>query len=119
MKNTVRIKKNHEFARVYKKGDYRPGKYIVLYSLKNRIGINRIGITASKKTGNSVKRNRIRRLISENHRLLEEFIKTGYDLVFLARNNDEEPDFHNIGKEMVYLLKKLDLYVISGNRKEE
>jgi ribonuclease P protein component len=118
MKDTVRIKKNNEFARVYRKGNYKPGNFLVLYILKNRFGINRIGITASKKVGNSVKRNRIRRLISENYRLKEESIKKGYDIVFLARSSDEEPDFYKIEKEMVFLLKKLDLYSSHRKKKE-
>ena len=63
MKKTVSIKSNREFVRVYKKGKFFAGKYIVLYVLQNGLKINRIGITASKKIGKSVKRNRIKRLI--------------------------------------------------------
>ena len=74
MENTVSIKNNREFVRVYKKGKFFAGKYIVLYILQNGLNINRLGITASKKTGNSVKRNRIKRLIRENYRLNEETV---------------------------------------------
>lgn len=109
MKYTVPIKKNIEFQRTYKKGKFFVGKFLVLYALKNNTEINRLGITASRKFGKSVKRNRIRRLIKENYRLIEEFLKTGYDLVFVARNSDEVPDYVSIKKEMKYLFKRLSL----------
>lgn len=104
------IKKNFEFLRIYKKGRFYVGKYIILYCLANNSNINRIGITASKKVGKSVKRNRIRRLIKENFRTYEEFIKLGYDCVFVARNNDELPVFTEIKREMKFLLRKLNIF---------
>lgn len=109
MVKTETLKKNYEFARLYKKGKFYAGRYIVIYVLTNNFGINRIGITASKKVGKSVKRNRLRRLIRENYRKLEPFIKVGHDIVIVARKTEELPDFHIIGKEMKYLLKKLDV----------
>lgn len=109
MKKTVSIKSNREFIRVYKKGKFYAGKYVVLYALQNGLRINRIGITASRKTGNSVKRNRIKRLIRENYRLSEEMVKTGYDLVFVVRSNDVLPDFYKIKKEINYLFRKLNI----------
>jgi len=57
MKNTVPLKKNSEFLRLYKKGKFFAGKNIVLYVMKNDLGINRLGITVGKKFGKSVKRN--------------------------------------------------------------
>jgi len=61
-----------------------------LYVMKNDLGINRLGITVGKKFGKSVKRNRMKRLIRENYRLYEEFVKKGYDLVFVARKKMQE-----------------------------
>jgi ribonuclease P protein component len=109
MTKIVSIKKNNEFFRIYKKGRFYVGKFIILYCLANNSNINRMGITASKKVGKSVKRNRIRRLIKENFRLYEESIKEGYDCVFVARNNDILPSFVVIKKEMKFLLKKLNI----------
>lgn len=110
MRNTVPIKKNYEFLRMYKNGKFFVGKFMVLYILPNNFGIKRLGITVSKKQGNSVKRNRIRRLIRENYRLFESYVLNGFDLVFVARTTDEIPDFHEIRKEMKYLFKKLGVF---------
>ncbi len=110
MIKTVPIKKNAEFLRIYKRGKFFVGKYLVLYVFKNNFKFNRIGITVSKKFGNSVKRNRIKRLIKENYRFYEQFIKTGFDLVFVARSSDKAADYTDIKKEMKFLLKKLSIF---------
>lgn len=109
MKITIPLKNNKDFLKVYKNGRFYSGKYIVLYSLRNGFDINRIGITASKKVGNCVKRNKIKRLVKENYRLIEDKIKDGYDIVFLIRNNEKIPDFYDIKKEMIFLLNRLSL----------
>lgn len=107
MKKTVALKKNYEFVRIYKKGKFFPGKYIVIYILKNRFGINRLGITANKKVGKSVRRNRAKRLIRESYRFYEEFVPSGLDVVFVARGVDTEYGLAEIRKEMKFLLKKV------------
>ena len=71
--------------------------------------MNRLGITASKKFGGSVKRNRMRRLIKESYRHYECQLNEGFDLVFVARSSEDMPNFSNIKREMKYLLKKLDI----------
>jgi ribonuclease P protein component len=110
MINTVPLKKNYEFLRVYKKGKFYVGKYLTAYMLPNNLNINRLGITVSKKVGKSVKRNRIRRLFRENYRLFEDFIYKGYDIVFVSRSSDKIPDFIEIKKEMKFLLKRLNIF---------
>jgi len=107
---TFPIKKNRDFLRLYKRGKFFVGKYLVLYALKNKNKVNRLGITASKKFGNSVKRNRMRRLIKESYRSYETQLNEGFDLVFVARKCDELPNFLKIKKEMKYLLKKLEIF---------
>lgn len=110
MKKTVPLKKNYEFVKAFKKGKFFAGKYLILYALNNNSNINRLGITASKKVGKSVKRNRLRRLIKENYRLLEGFIKSGFDLVFVARSNEETPGILDVRREMKFLLRKLNVF---------
>lgn len=111
MKSTVSLKKNNEFLKLYKKGRFYAGRHIVLYTLKNRLTINRLGITVSKKFGNSVKRNRIKRLIKENYRSYKNSVKTGYDMVIVARRNTQMPSYPDIKKEMKFLFKKLGIYI--------
>ncbi|HHW49141.1 MAG TPA: ribonuclease P protein component [Clostridiaceae bacterium] len=110
MKKTVPVKKNYEFQRIFRKGRFFAGKFIILYVLKNNYGKNRLGITASRKVGKSVRRNRLKRLIRENYRAYEDFIKDGYDLVFIARDSGTMPDYYDIKKEMKFLLKKLEVF---------
>lgn len=110
MIKTVSLKKNYEFMRAYKKGRFYAGKFIILYALDNNSNINRLGITTGKKVGGSVLRNRIKRLVRENYRMLESFVKSGYDMVFVARSTTTPPNFTDIKKEMKYLLKKLEVF---------
>jgi ribonuclease P protein component len=111
MKRTVPLKKNFEFMRAYKKGRFFVGKYLILYLVPNRKGNSRLGIAASKKIGKSVRRNRYRRLIKENYRLIEDRVKPGFDMVFVARSQDILPKFNDVKKEMKFLLKRLDVYI--------
>lgn len=85
MKKTVKINQNHLFRRLYRVGKNHVTPYFAVYVKKNRLGRNRLGITATKKIGNAVQRNRARRLITEAYRLLEDRLPTGLDLVIVAR----------------------------------
>jgi ribonuclease P protein component len=106
---TFPIIKNKDFLKLYKRGKFFVAKYLVLYALNNKSKVNRLGITASKKFGGSVKRNRMRRLIKESYRHYESQLNEGFDLVFVARSSEDMPNFSNIKREMKYLLKKLDI----------
>lgn len=114
MKKTESLKKNYEFSRVYKKGRFFAGKFIVMHTLKNKYSFNRLGITVSTKFGKSVKRNRIRRLIRENYRINEDFIREGYDIVFVARKQDSMPSYRQVGKEMKFLMTRLGMLKQNG-----
>ena len=65
------LKKNYEFKNVLNTGKYYKGKQIEIFYLKKNISKNLLGIAISKKVGSSVDRNKIKRLIRENYRLLE------------------------------------------------
>lgn len=105
------LKKNNEYRRIYSRGKYAVSSSLVMYTLPNRFGAIRIGITTSKKVGNSVQRNRIRRLIRENIRLVFPKLVSGTDLVVIARKADPEAGLQSIGKEVRFLLKKLDILI--------
>jgi ribonuclease P protein component len=110
MGKIIKIKTNRDFQRIYRKGRYAASRGLVIYVQPNPLQINRIGITASKKYGKSVQRNRIRRLIRESYHALQEKIKPGHDFIVVARKADEtDPGYQQILKEMRYLLKKLNV----------
>ncbi len=93
---------NRDFKRLYARGRSFVTPLCVVYVMKNRLGVNRVGITTSKKIGCAVKRNRARRLLSEGYRLIaaEYPVKTGMDLVLVAR---EDPYFSGQMLPQVYL----------------
>ncbi|WP_242973987.1 ribonuclease P protein component [Clostridium thermosuccinogenes] len=110
MYKTIPIKKNYEFLRIYKKGRFYVGKFIVLYVMDNNLNVRRLGITVGKKFGKSVRRNRVKRLIRENYRVYEPFLNDSCDYVFVARNTGLVPDYSDISKEMKFLFKKLGVF---------
>ena len=69
MKYAESLKKNYEFRIVYRKGKSLANKYLVVYKYRNNKANNRLGISVSKKVGNSVVRSRVTRLIRESYRL--------------------------------------------------
>ncbi|HOQ75248.1 MAG TPA: ribonuclease P protein component [Thermoclostridium sp.] len=105
------LKKNSDFHRVYSKGKYASSESLVIYCVKRKANTVRIGITTSKKVGKSVQRNRMRRLVRENIRLMHEQLAPGMDLVIVVRKADPDANLHSIGREMRFLLKKLDILV--------
>ncbi len=80
------VKENVNFKRAYHQGKSAVSREIVVYWRKNRIGKIRLGITVSKKLGNSPQRNRIRRIIREGVRQNIELLPAGYDIIIVARS---------------------------------
>ena len=111
MLKTDTLKKNYEFKNVLTKGKYYNGNYIDIYIKKNNKKINYIGIAVSVKVGKAVKRNKIKRLIRENYRLLEKDISVGYDIIFLWKKtkNISEANFFTIKKDIIKTLCKSNL----------
>ena len=87
MKFSQSLKKNRDFQNVYKKGTSFANSYLVMYILENGLQENRIGISVSKKVGNSVVRHHLTRLIRESYRLSEEHFRCGIDIVVIARTS--------------------------------
>lgn len=107
MRYTVSIKKNRDFRRLYKSGKSSANGFLAVYCRRNRLGINRLGITTGTKLGNAVKRNRVRRLIRESYRLYEEGLARGYDIVVVARTRAAGATFREIDTALRALLKRL------------
>ncbi|MCR5110303.1 MAG: ribonuclease P protein component [Ruminococcus sp.] len=77
---------NKDFLTLYKKGKYSASKYSVIYVRPNGRPYNRLGITAGKKVGNAVCRNRAKRLIRLAYREAEAELPVGMDIVIVARS---------------------------------
>ena len=103
MKFTQSLKKNKEFQQVYKKGKSFANKYLVMIVLENGLEENRLGISVSKKVGNSVQRHRLTRLIRESYRLSEENYVKGQDIVVVARVNSRETGYREIESALNHL----------------
>lgn len=97
--------KNKDFQIVYKKGTSYANKYLVMYILNNKKKENRLGISVSKKVGNSIVRHRITRLIRECYRLQKERFQQGYDIVVIARSNAKGKSYHEIESAFLHLGK--------------
>lgn len=81
------LRKKSDFSAIYNKGKSVGDRYVVLFYRKNGLTYNRTGFLASKKVGNSVKRNRARRLMKESYRQLSSGLPHGgYDFIIIARN---------------------------------
>lgn len=99
------LKKNRDFQNVYRKGSSQANKYLVMYLWKNNTEKNRIGISVSKKVGNSVVRHRLTRLIRESYRLNEDKFGRGYDIVVIARPQSKECSFREIESALLHMRK--------------
>ncbi len=105
MKFSDSLKKNRDFQNVYRSGKSYANRYLVMYVLKNDLSENRIGISVSKKVGNSVVRHRLTRLIRESYRLHEEMFNSGLDIVVLARANAKSILYADMESALLHLAK--------------
>lgn len=105
MNQTESLKNNTDYKIVYKTGKSYANKYLIMYIKNNGLSINRLGISVSKKVGNSVIRHRITRLIRESYRLSEDNIISGLDIVVVARTNAKEKSYHEINSSLSHLYK--------------
>ena len=99
------LKKNDDFRRVYRVGKSRANKLFIMYVAKNDIGRNRLGISASKKVGNSVIRHRIVRLVRESYRLNEDKFSSGLDIVVVARSDAAGMRYSEAESALLHLAK--------------
>jgi len=105
MNKTKSIKKNQEFKEIYSTGVSYANKNLVMYIRKNGTDENRLGISVSKKVGNSVIRHRITRLIRESYRLNEKNVVRGLDIVVVARIGAKGKSYFEIESSLIHLMK--------------
>ena len=116
MQRSESLKKNQDFQKVYRNGTSKGNRYLVMYVLKNRYMKNRLGISVSKKVGNSVVRHRLTRLIRESYRLNEEKFDRNLDIVVIARNSAKDRSYQEIESAFMNLAQK---HAIAGGTDEE
>lgn len=103
MQYSESLKKNKDFQNVYRNGTSYANKYLVMYVWENQTGKNRLGISVSKKVGNSIVRHRLTRLIREGYRLQEERFRRGVDVVVIARMSAKDKKYQDIVSAMLHL----------------
>ncbi len=103
------LKKNKEFKNVYNEKKSISDENLIIYTKKNILDKNRIGISISKKVGNSVIRHKIIRRIREIFRLNEKYLKKSYDIVVVCKKNVKEIKYENIKESFLFLCKKKDI----------
>ena len=104
----VPLTENHEYKRVYARGKSAVRPALVLYCLRNKkVKQARVGITASKKIGNAVKRNRARRLLRESIRALYPQLKPGYDFVLVSRGRTPFANYQIVSSQLKSALEEL------------
>lgn len=105
------LKKNRDFQLTYKKGKFYANRYLVMYVRENGTSGNRLGLSVSKKVGNSVVRHRVTRLLRESYRLQEEHFRRGYDIIIIARASAKDKSYQEIESAVVHLGKLHHIYL--------
>lgn len=113
------LKKNEDFRKCYRTGKSYINRYLILYVCGNQLDYNRIGISVSKKVGNSVVRHRITRLIREIYRLHEHEMRcspdSSSDLAVIARKAAKGKDYYTMERAFLQLAEKAKIYVKENN----
>ena len=102
------LRRDEDFKRIYKRGRSTGGKYVVVFCRKNGFDYNRLAYLASKKVGNSVRRNRARRLMRESMRQIGP-VGQGYDIVLIARNTINDRKCADVKKSIEAAFRKLKI----------
>lgn len=115
LKKTV-LRRKSDFSLIYGKGKSVGGRCVVLFVKKNGLPYNRVAFLASKKIGNSVKRNRARRLMKESYREIKGSLAEGQDIIFIARNTISGLKCQDVKKSMEDAAKKVGAIEKKGKR---
>ncbi|MBR3039580.1 MAG: ribonuclease P protein component [Lachnospiraceae bacterium] len=100
-----RLQKSKDFNSVFQSGKSYANKSFVMYVSNNDLGLNRIGVSVSKKIGNSVVRHHMKRLIKESFRLHEDMFNSGLDIVVIVRKGAEILTYQEVSQALIHLMK--------------
>ncbi len=107
MKGEQRLTRTDQYSRVFKQGISKSDRYLVLKAMPNQLVSSRYGISVSKRVGNAVVRNKVKRLLREILRTT--FLKSGWDIILIARNPAGSSNFHELEKSVKNLLSRADI----------
>lgn len=115
MKDIHSLKNTSQFREVYEKGRSYANSLLVVYALAGdgEDQDQKLGISVSKKVGNSVVRHRITRLIRESFRMLRPNLSENCSIIVVARVRAKDKNFSDICNAMRYLCRKLHVYTDS------
>jgi ribonuclease P protein component len=97
------LKSNRDFKNVYENGKSHANRYLVMYVLENGTNRNRLGISVSKKVGNSVVRHHLTRLVRESYRLHEDMFNSGLDIVVVLRVSAKNVKYSDIESALLHV----------------
>ncbi len=111
VKKEYRIKKNEDFNHIIRHGQSFSNRQLVLYYIKNDQTHFRVGLSVSKRIGNAVKRNQIKRYLRHAFIELKDEIKPDYDFIVIARMPTADMNFHEIKRSLSHLLMKTKMFL--------
>jgi ribonuclease P protein component len=109
MRRKYRLRRNSDFQQVRQNGKFYASPLMVLAFLRNELDHSRFGFVVSRRLGNAVKRNKIKRRMREATRLQVSLIEPGFDLVIIARQPIRSATYQEVEQTLLYLLKKSKL----------
>ena len=113
------LKKNRDFQIVYKQGRSYANRFFIMYVLENDPAKNRLGISVSKKVGNSVVRHRIKRLVRESYRLHEDMFNSGLNIVVIARPAARDVTYEQVVSAILHLASLHKILIKNDKDNEE
>lgn len=116
MDKKYRLRKNQDFKKVYKRGKNYWNRNLILHVMENGLDHSRVGFTVSKKIGNSVVRNRVKRRLKEIFRRNFNNVKEEYDIIIIPKRNVVSIGHKELESAMLHVLKLADLLKDIGEK---